>query len=137
MISMSDAIDASFDATNSALKVINSNVVGVGVSQLSDANAVNTVTIAAVAGVKHHLCNVLVTVSAAASEAVAKTITVTDDSTAVWVVDVPVSQGIGTAFSYKFDAPITSAAVNKAMTIVVPALGAASKSRISVVYYNA
>jgi hypothetical protein len=50
---------------------------------------------------------------------------------------VAISQAIGTAFSYKFDAPITSAAVNKAMTIVVPALGNLSKSRISVVYYDA
>lgn len=133
----SDAISACYDSVNKAFKTISSNVVGVAVSQLSDANADNTVTIAAVEGVKHHLCNLCVTVSAAATEAVAKTITITDDATPVWVVDVPVSQPIGAKFETQFQAPLTSAAANKAMTITVPALGAGSKSRISVVYYDA
>jgi hypothetical protein len=138
MADPSDVLTDCWDSTNHAHKTIATNINGTAVSTLGTANTELAVTIAAAAGVKHHLTDLVVTVSAAATEAAAKTITITDDSTVVYAIDVPISQAIGTKLVDRvFSVPITSAAVNKNMVITVAALGANSKARVSYVNYDA
>jgi hypothetical protein len=58
-----DILNSSFDATNTALKVVSVNIEGTGFSALSAAATANVKTIAAVAAQQHHLCQLTVCVS--------------------------------------------------------------------------
>lgn len=130
-----EILNNSFDATNSAIKVIGMNVDGIGYSNLSAAATANTKTIAAAADKKHHLCTLSVGVSVAAVTGPV-TVTVADDATTVFSFIIPNAAAVGTTYNYSFDASPLTGTTNKNMVITVPSFGGSAKSLLSIVYYT-
>jgi len=103
-------------------------------SAKSGANAAQTVTLAAVTGMKICLAHLVVCVEDAAVGATPAKVTVSDGSTVIHEVMIPASTAIGTPVNHIFDSPLQGTLAT-AMTITCEALGGSSKSVINYGYY--
>ncbi len=90
-------------------------------SQTGTANAVNTITLAAVPNQAYHVTAFNVTLSGAASGA-AITVTISDGSTVIWEEIIPSGTAIGVGVGKVFTSPLAGT-VGNALTLAASAGG--------------
>ena len=92
-------------------------------TQDSTANTINTLTVPAVAGLRHGIVNLTVCTSGAVT-ATALNIVIKDGATAVWKTTIPAASVVGSVFGDVFNYPLICVSNNSALSIVVDAGGA-------------
>ncbi len=107
---------------------------GTPVTQDSGANAINTLAVAAVTGVAHHITAFSVVIGGAATGN-AVNVVIKDGTTVVWKEIIATAAPIGTTISKIFMNPIEGT-VGNAVSIVVDAGGASCVTTANLEYYD-
>ena len=108
---------------------------GWSLTQDSGANAAQTLTKAAVAGVQHFITSLELVVLAAVVGAADINIVINDGATPVWKTGLATTAARGTRLSPVFQSPIPATPGNL-IQCVVDALGAGSVSRLSIIGFS-
>ena len=132
------------DQANSLPVTLSSNEIGGAyadkvVSSKSGVNAINTLTLPAAVGAFHFIKYIFISRSCTAAIVGSAILdyTTTNLNGMAWMVGNALAVGATQIdINNNFQSPLVSAIVNTATTIVVPAIGAAGISEISVAYYT-
>ena len=103
------------------------------VSNVGSANAVNTITLAAVPNQAYHVTAFNVVISGAAS-ASPITITITDGATVVWTEIIPTSAAIGAGVGKVFTSPLAGT-VGNALALAASAGGTGCVTIANLAYF--